>query len=322
MSSRTVLASGLFVVALADGCRAPADATSSPQTPQPAPAETVQVDSTPPAEPPTAEPPTERAPAADTPAVVSLASLGPFYDASIEHGWLVLLVDADAKEWERVAEKSWDPMWAGNPALPKVLREFPPIYVVWRGGVVRRDAYARAGVDTAGWKIDYRPKGIKGPVLAMANSPPEGTSLSPGAKVTRIRKSHAMAVRMVEILAAELDASTRPRGRLKTFELQTTAGRFRAADRVIAVSGWAPPPPDDEMGDEFGLVFTADAAANRVQQVSIMSGLTTVVGLIDVDGDGVDEILTETRGYEFGSHDLHRLTPSGVETITLWEHNE
>jgi hypothetical protein len=266
----------------------------------------------------TAEPETAHA----APPAVTLASLGPFYDAEVSQGWLTLLVDADPEQWEQLRDKSWDPFWAGSRALPQQLRDFPTVYVVWAGGVEKLDKYARAGVDVFGWKIDYRPNRMKGAMVAMANPPPEGTTMRAGAKVTRIKKTHPMAVRMQDIRAAENDPSGRPLRPLRTFELQTTAGRFGAADRVIAISGWSPPPPDDAMDDFFGVVFTADGDGNRVQQVAITSGMTTVVGLVDIDGDGVDEILTNVHGYEYGSRDLHRLSPSGIETVNLWRHAE
>lgn len=309
--------------ALADGCRSQAEATHSPDAP-PATVSDAPTEDAAGAEPVEVEPPAVFEPEAVTeaPAVVTLESLGPFYDAAVVQGWLMVVVDSDDPAWRRLATGSFESMWAGNPAIPEVVETIPPIHFVWSGGVVRRDKYTRVGPDLTGWRLEYRPKGIKNPVLGMGKAPAEGASIRPGAKVKRIRGSHPMAVRMAEILATEFEPDRRPRRRLKDFQLQITPGRFGAADRVVAVSAWVPPVLDQDVGDDFGVLFTADEDLNLVRLVDPLDIQVEVVGLVDVDGDGVDEIITLSHGYETASREIRRLTPSGVEMITFWEHDE
>lgn len=328
-ASRRSLARLLFWPLLATSCTtmnagvvaAPPASNAADPTTEAAPEPEAQPSPEPLSEPtpqPDAEPQPQPSPPAEPPP--TLTDLGPFYEAEVSRGWLRLAVPADPAEWERLRDVSSEPLWAGNRAFPLSLQTFPRIYVIWRDGVKEFDTYARAGVGDSGWNIEYRPRGVRGPVLAVGTAPPAGTTLRQAPKVRRIKRSNPFATRLPELVAAA--GKEMPTGKLRTFEWQETLGNFGEADRVIAVSAWGPPPPDDSVGPEIAVVFTANAEGEQVDVVYVEEGAVRVESVVDVDGDGTDEFVTSTRGYEYGSTDLFRLGDGGVERVNLWEHSE
>lgn len=266
------------------------------------------------------EEPVAEAAAVNTPAT-TLASLGPFYDASSSRGWLSLDLPAeDVDEWDRVASLPSDYLWAGSRAVPRVVAELGRVYVVWREGVVVFDDFARM-TTSGGWLVQYRARGIKGPTIAMGQAPRDGLALRPGAAIKKIRKSDPMARRMRALLEREDPDRAADFGTLRGYELQSTSGRFEGADRVIAVTAYALPTDGDDVGLHEGVVFTTDESGEP-RRVIVTGAPTKVRALVDLDGDDLDELLLESSGYEYGSRDLYRLSSDGIEHINLWTHEE
>lgn len=270
--------------------------------------------------PPAAEPATTL-----VPAQVQFASLAPFHAAKLRDGWLVVHIPAvDEAALARVQEATgfgdtW--LWAGHRSIPAEVRELGSIHVVSQSGVKRLDAYARIAADPNGWLIAYRRTAAKSPVLALRGAPAGQARVRLAPKPKAIKRSHPMAARMRELIA-KADLPADEVRRLGRYELQIVPGSFPGANRIVTVAAYAVGVDGEDVGDYEGVVFTIDEG-DFVQQVVRPIGDPTVVdGVLDLDGDGLDEVLTTSSGYESGSGDLHRLTQGTVESFNLWSHDE
>lgn len=228
----------------------------------------------------------------------------------------------DRNAWDRVADASAaGPLWAGHRLEPAEVRALGVIHVVSHSGVTRLEKPARFSAGTDGWSIDYRARGVKGRSVAMQGEPAVTAKLRDGGKIKPIKRSHPMAARMREMLAEDgLDAaSIRALG---NYRLQITPGTFPGADRVLAIAADSAPSPIDDIGSEYGVVFTMGDGDVVRQVLSNQSDPTMVTDLGDLDGDGFDELLTESSGYESASENLFHLTEAAVTPMLLWSHDE
>ncbi|MBC8069131.1 MAG: hypothetical protein IAG13_12425, partial [Deltaproteobacteria bacterium] len=277
---------------------------------------------------PTTAAPTPASPTPGTtvaPGQVQFATLTPLRRADLRDGWLVVHVAAiDDTALARVQDSTgygatW--LWAGHRSIPNEVRELGPIHLVSPSGVQRLDAYGRIAADANGWLVAYRRTGAKKPALALRGAPAGQARVRVAPKPKPIKRTHAMAARMRELLA-KADVGADVIRRLGRYELQIVPGSFPGANRIVSVAAYATGVDDDDPGEYNGVVFTLDER-DAIQQAVVPSGDPTVVdGVVDLDGDGLDEVLTTSSGYESGSGDVHRLTQGNVETFNLWSHDE
>jgi hypothetical protein len=256
---------------------------------------------------------------------VQFATLAPLLHAELRDGWLVVHVAAsDDAALARVQDatgygESW--LWTGHRSIPSEVRELGAIHVVSATGTRRLDAYSRIAADPNGWLIGYRGTAAKKPVVALRGAPAGQARVRVAPKPKPIKRSNPMAVRMRELLAKEGVGAQEIR-RLGRYELQIVPGSFPGANRIVTVSAYSVGDGDDDVGEYEGVVFTLDAG-DGIQQVVLAHRDPTVVdGLVDMDGDGLEEVLTTSEGYESASGDVHRLTQGNVETFNLWSHDE
>ena len=263
------------------------------------------------------------APAAKVADADVFASLQPMFRASFQGGWISILRSAsDQATLERLAEltpSGDDRLWAGHRSIPAEVRDAGPIWIVSTTGVVKHESFARLRADYQGFHVEYRRRTDKGPGFAMSKAPAGDAKLRTGTNAKAIKRSHPMAERLRSLLAREgVDGAVLRR--LSQYTLQITPGRFPAADRIVSVS--AVDPTEVEYGGDHCAVFTL-GSDDVVGQVLVANGDPTLVaGLVDLDDDGYDEVLTTMSGYETASEDVYHLTDAAVAQVNLWSHDE
>jgi len=265
-----------------------------------------------------------QAPAATVADADGFASLQPMFRASFQGGWISILRPAsDQSALERIADLTssdgQQPLWAGHRLIPAEVREAGPIWIVSTTGVMKHESFARLRANYEGFHVEYRRRTDKGPGVALSKAPAGDAKVRTGTKAKTIKRSHPMAERLRSLLAREgVDGAVLRR--LSRYTLQITPGRFPSADRVVSVS--AIDPTEIEYGGDHCALFTL-GSDDVVGQVLVANGdPTLVVGLVDLDDDGYDEVLTTMSGYETGSEDVFHLTDAAVTQVNLWSHDE
>lgn len=290
--------------------------------PAPAPTPAPSASAPPPSPAPPSPPAIEPGPAAPAVAArVEFAQLGPFYFVETRSdGWVAVWVDADDDDaWSALqASVGWGkPLWAGHRSEPAQLTRFPPIHVVSEAGVRVFDRHARFSIGSFGFRLDYRRKAVKGHAIAMAGTPAGQAKVRRAAPAKRIKKTSPLAVLLREQLAAKGELSTVELRRLGDYTAQTATGTFPRADRIVSISASSAPDDLNDIGVTIGVVVTLGEDGTLRQVVRNGTDPTELLGLVDLDGDGHDEVLVEDHGYESWSAVLLRIAPDAVDEIPL-----
>lgn len=252
----------------------------------------------------------------------SLKDLGPFYEAAVRGGKLQVIVPSSSREeWDHWSEALPDRVAADRPEVPFDVRGLGRIFVVSSRGVDPINSFEALEVHEAGWLVEYPTQGLSGPVLGIASRPAEGARLLVPKPMARIDEEHPRARLLAEYVARQrADRGEQPVD-LVNFELQELEASFGAADRVVAITAHHRVISDPEYGPEsFGAILTLDASGNVVHEV-YSGGTCAVDGVVDLDGDGLNEVLFSEFGYEWFAQMLAKVSASPTEHVQIAEYS-
>jgi hypothetical protein len=256
----------------------------------------------------------------DDPAVAtpkSLEDLGPFYEAHVRDGKLEVIVPSSSfEEWDEWRDSGRDRLPATDPAAPLDVRALGRIFVVSTSGVEARNRFESVDLDSGGWAVEYPASDLADPVFGVTTRPAQGTRIRAPRPMADIGKAHPRARLLAEHRLT--DSGDGP-VELQDFAFQELAGRFGAADRVVAIRAFSRQDDWDVPFDGHGIIATLDADGKVVHEVLYSGGDCFLDGVFDLDGDGIDEILFTEQGYEFMAQWVVKLSPA-IERVQLLEY--
>ena len=251
------------------------------------------------------------------PAPKSLENLGPFYEAHVRDGKLEVIVPASSlEEWDEWSNSGRDRLPATDPAIPLDVRALGRIFVVSTSGVKTLNRFESVDFDIGGWVVEYPASDVVDPVFGVTTRPVQGTRIRAPRPMADIGKAHPRA-RLLAEHERQTNSGDGP-VELQDFAFQELAGRFGAADRVVAIRAFSRQDDWDVPFNGHGIIATLDADGNVVHEVD-SGGDCFLDGVFDLDGDGIDEILFTEQGYEFMAQWVVKLSPA-IERVQLLEY--
>jgi len=273
---------------------------------------------------PSSPAPTSEAPPASDAAVRS--PIGPVYYATMRKGWVEVLVDVqDTSQLETMigAMKGRSELWAGDRGVAPELAAFPKLHLIGSRGVTESVDWAKAGgsfgMTDASWRLLYRPQGNKGPFLAVKDVPPAGTKLRKPSAPRPVKRSHAAATALVRGLAEEKDSNRLPlSAHGVTFTLQVVDGVFPDAAAIAIVTAVDVGATDVPESYSLLLALDGEGRVTRRASPSISDWFYVACAVVDVDGNGFDDILLDGEGYEDKSVDMVLFGVEGPTWVQLF----
>jgi hypothetical protein len=284
---------------------------------------------------PAATPTSTRA-ATDAPAVPEepvQSPIGPAYYATMREGWVEVLVHAKDSEQVVAMINALDgrsEMWAGDRRIAPELAALPRLRLISSGGVSEPVAWAQAGAEIgmteAWWRLRYRPRGNKGPYLAVHDAAPAGTKLRKPSPPRKVKKSHPFVAPLLGALAEDKDAKLVPLTSYGvTYMVQAIDGDFPDAAAVAIVTvvdpGETRQPGYDVAGTSTYSVLLALDGEGRVVRPAAPSFtyyFHEAYAVGDVDGNGFDDLLLEGTAFEDASVDLVLFGVDGPTWVNLF----
>lgn len=304
----------------APGAPAAPEAPKSPETPPPPVAPPQPA--TPETPPPPAAPAT---PEPDKPATAAAGALTmPFsvYAADIDHkskAWRVDIVNFEGidkgpldKRLAELAEKEEEEFVAsfapGDPALPVGFSHGDPWTLITREGIEKRtakgfDATVSGGSGTLHFNVDLGPSrpGAKDWALALRGHAATSARLVVPAPIAPAALAPGTLSRVVEALEPKLDDELRVLARKAKYaekHVKLYPGRFPGGRSHVVFVAAETKLEDDETVEISGVLFARPGGAVEHFAVASVWGRATFYALVDIDGDGLDEVLWEDQYHE------------------------
>jgi hypothetical protein len=266
--------------------------------------------------------------AVDHPASEPIAfdSLLPLYDAEYQDPSLFVLVPRRGAAWVGRTVDAGQELPRGHRLEPKALQAMGSLHVVSTAGVQELGAYEGfAGLlPESYWRVRYEAPGIGAEPLATAGTPAATAVMRPiAASPVPVPKADALIRRAKRMVARKQPAAQQAwvSEHLTEFSKQEIDGNFAGAPRLVVVGLWADPESEDAESTE-GLVgsaiFTLDAAG-EVVHATASDMRVTAKALVDLDGDGTDELLTLDEGYEERGRSLYRVTGKRIQRVEIFD---
>lgn len=238
--------------------------------------------------------------------------IGPAYYATLREGWVEVLVHAEDREQVGAMIDALDgrsEMWAGDRRIAPEIAALPRLRLISSRGVSEPVAWAQAsaeiGMTEAWWRLRYRPRGNKGPFLAVQDPPPTGTKLRKPSPARAVKRSHALAAALVRGLAEEKDSNRLPlSAHGVTFTVQLVEGSFPDAAAIAIVTAVDTRAADVPMFYSLLLAVDGEGRMTRRASPSTVDWSYDAYAVGDVDGNGLDDLLLEGTGYEDQAVDL------------------
>jgi hypothetical protein len=201
---------------------------------------------------------------------------------------------------------------ATDSLLPPELLDLRPPVLVTADGFELLSAFSSVRFERNGsaraWVLEYDQKSSR-PAIAIGAPPHPDARLRTETSYESAALDH-WAVALARRMFSE-DPIVLPVREHSSWAVRTMVGRFpRGATRVVMMMG------GEHVSDRYGVAFTVNADAEVVQFVH-QGGNLRLDALVDLDGDGYDEILltdADSAGY---THRLIRLTDSSRTDIKL-----
>lgn len=273
--------------------------------------------------------PTSTTAATDAPAVPAepvQSPIGPAYYATMREGWVEVLVHAKDSEQVVAMINALDgrsEMWAGDRRVAPELAALPRLRLIGSRGMSEPLAWAQAageiGMTEAWWRLRYRPRGNKGPFLAVQDPAPTGTKLRKPSPPRAVKKSHALAAVLVRGLAEENDSNRLPlSAHGVTFMVQVVEGSFPDAASIAIVTAVDTQAADVPLFYSLLLAIDGEGRMTRRASASIVDCSYEAYAVGDVDGNGLDDLLLEGTGYENQAVDLVLFGVDGPIWVNLF----
>lgn len=274
--------------------------------------------------------------ASEAPAVFEApvpSPIGPAYYARMREGWVEVLVHAKDSEQVVAMINALDgrsEIWAGDRRVAPELAALPRLRLIGSRGVSEPLAWAQAdgeiGMTEAWWRLRYRPRGNKGPFLAVQDAAPAGTKLRKPSPPRTVKKSHPFVAPLLGALAEDKDAKLVPLTSYGvTYTVQAIDGAFPDAAAVAIVTAVDPgetrEPGYDVAGTSTYSVLLALDGEGRVVRPAAPSFtyyFHEAYAVGDVDGNGFDDLLLEGTAFEAGSVDLVLFGVDGPTWVNLF----
>lgn len=273
--------------------------------------------------------PTSATAASEAPAVSEApeqSPIGPAYYATMREGWVEVLVYA--KDSDQVvamigAMKGRSELWAGDRGIAPELAALPRLQLIGSRAVSEPLSWAQAsaeiGMTEAWWRPRYRPRGDKGPFLAVQDPPPTGTKLRKPSPPRPVKRSHALAAALVRGLAEDKDSNRLPLSTHGvTFMVQVIEGSFADAAAIAIVTAVDTRAADVPMFYSLLLVVDGEGRMTRRASPSTVDWSYEAYAVGDVDGNGLDDLLLEGSGYEDQAVDLVLFGVDGPTWVNLF----
>lgn len=271
--------------------------------------------------PPVPDPPSIAAPTPPNP--VAFDSLRPFYAASVHDGSLFVFVPGKTATMQRVLGDGGE-LPRGHRREPKQLQALGTLHVVSTNGAQALPSYDAFGslLPEEYWSLRYDDAGVGDEPLAMRGEPAPTAVvrvISTPPKPLSARDPLARRAKRMLVQTERREMQAWIAERLNKFSQQDVEGQFAGAPRLVVVCAWAASElehPNDDVGVYGSAIFTVDDEGKVVRQLA--SGmLVTATALVDLDGDGSDEILTLDQGYEESGRSLYHVTAKRIQHMEI-----
>ncbi len=278
-----------------------------------------------------AQPSTESPAVPDEPVtitkLVAFESLRPFYDASVHEQSLFVLIPGTGAAWVGRNVKDDEELPRGHRLEPKRLKTLGTLHVVSTSGAQALSSYEGfTGLLPEEYgSVRYDGAGVCAEPLVMKGEPAPSAKVRPiSAPAVPASGKDPLSQRAKRLVVKTYPPERQPWAarRLTKFAKQEVEGNFAGEPRLVVVFVWAH--VDLDLGQaeaDAGLygsaIFTLDDAGKVVRQTVPEMEVTAKV-LVDLDGDGNDEILTADQGYEESGRSLYRVTAKRIQHMEIF----
>jgi len=298
----------LLAACIACACK-PATSTTSPASPP----------GTPPATPPVTTPPPDATPA--TPVAKAPPQFPETVFASSPDGarkqWIVAMIDFPGSDVtaleQRLASESEGAeieLPAGDPALPSGLAIGDPWTLITRAGNEQHTATGFSAVISGGSgtlflsvRLGPAAKNATGPAIAVRGPAAATARLVTPPPVRPSTLARTTLAKTVEAIDPHLEPEIRaviPKIKFTDKHLKLYPGRFPGGRSHVGFLAATAPGEENDTLPVSGLVFAYPDGRVEFFATAVTWGTATLLALVDIDGDGLDEILYDDIYFEGG----------------------